>query len=171
MLYIFQNKAILRNFEKYWKLLLQLQNIKFFLRYLYLREFGGFWHNDYKLIYTCIAHRSYKVKLQSDYIQGMCAKRVYYSHGSALRASRMPPFPLPTCTTAKVLFTRQRYTTLLCRARSKKSYQHGTGIISACLAPTAWILFVRVPCTTQTDVIRTARCYFCLLYTSDAADE
>jgi len=31
---------------------------------------------------------------------------------------------------------------------------------SASLPPTAWILFVRVPCTTRTDVIRTARCYF-----------
>ena len=51
--------------------------------------------------------------------------------------------PLPTCTTAKVLFTRQRYTTLLCRARSKKSYQHGTDIISACLVTLAGVFFVR----------------------------
>jgi len=103
--------------------------------------------NSHIIIDSMKPTRTTSFCFQSDYIHCTCAKRVYYSHGSALRCEALRTsrvtLPLPTCTTAKLLFTRQRYATLLCRARSKKSYQHGTGTISACLVPLVGVLFVR----------------------------
>jgi len=63
------------------------------------------------------------------------------------------------CTTRPDVTRTARCYFAPCRVQCKGCYRHGTGPFSACLAPTAWILFVRVPCTTRTD-IRTARCYF-----------